>query len=444
MHKLKMKSLYLALVAGFGAAGMASSASAVNVDANGFGQVLIYPYYSVRQGTDTYISLTNSSNDYKAIRVRFNEGKNGRPVLGFNLYLSPFDMWTAAIVSTPIGAKLLTFDRSCTVPQIPSSGQSFVNYAYAGLTPGFAFDGETQGLDRTREGFVEIIEMGVIINTADQNAIKQLNGIPTNCGALQSLRMDTNAGVHAAAPPRGGLTGTATLLNASTGTEFTYDATALDNFSRVNIWYEPGNPLPDLRSATPVSDVYFARTNVRDYWTPGTAQAVTAVLMHNQVVSDYLLDTVTLSGTDYVITMPTKHYNVPVYNPTSLTIPPIKPPFTKRFWTGGACEPVSLSVRNREASGMSPLGSTLCWESTVLTFNNSQVLGSRNAVNIPVIHVNGFATISLNGLGHTLVNPISHRTYSGLPVVGFTVQDYIIGMPQFGGNFMHKYKTDIR
>ena len=439
MLKLKMKSLYLALMAGFGAAGMASSASAVNVDANGFGQVLIYPYYSVRQGLDTYISLTNSSNDYKAIRVRFNEGKNGRPVLGFNLYLSPFDTWTAAIVSTSIGARILTADRSCTVPQIPSVGQNFVNYAYSGV----ALDGEVQGLDRTREGFVEIIEMGVIINTADQNAIKQLNGIPTNCGALQSLRMDTNAGVHAAAPPRGGLTGNAALLNASTGTEFTYDATALDNFSRVNIWYDAGNLLPDLRSATPVSDVYFARTNVRDSWTPGTAQAVTAVLMHNQVVNDYLLDMATLSGTDYVITMPTKHYNVPVYNPTSLTVPPIKPPFTKRFWTRGACEPVSLSARNREASGMSPLGSTLCWESTVLTFNNSQVLGSRNAVNIPTTYQNGFATISLNGLGHTLVNPISHRTYSGLPVIGFAVQDSSYISSQFGGIFTHKYKTDI-
>lgn len=441
MLKLKMKSLYLALVAGFGAAGMASSASAVNVDANGFGQVLIYPYYSVRQGMDTYISLTNSSYDYKAIRVRFNEGKNGRPVLGFNLYLSPFDTWTAAIVSTSTGAKIVTADRSCTVPQIPSVGQNFVNYAYSGI----AFDGESQSMDRTREGSVEIIEMGVIINTADQNAIRQLNGIPVNCGALQSLRMDTNAGVHAAAPPRGGLTGNATLLNASLGTEFTYDATALDNFSRVNIWYDSGNLLPDLRSATPVSDVYFARTNVHDSWAPGTAQAVTAVLMHNQVVNDYLLDFATLSGTDYVITMPTKHYNAPVYNPTNvyIPVPAVEPPFTKRFWTRGACEPVSLSVRGREAWGMSLLGSTLCWESTVLTFNNSQVLGSRNAVNIPTTYENGFATISLDGLGHTLVNPISHRTYSGLPVIGFAVQDSFYISSQFGGNFTHKYKTDI-
>ena len=33
----------------------------------------------------------------KVIRVRFREGRNGREVLGFNLYLAPNDVWSGAL-----------------------------------------------------------------------------------------------------------------------------------------------------------------------------------------------------------------------------------------------------------------------------------------------------------------------------------------------------------
>src|SRR3954452_7979917 len=91
--------LYLALAtAGLVAAG---NADAVNVSADNRGQVLLYPYYTTRADAAgnayaTLLSVINATASTKAVRVRFMEGKNSREVTGFNLFLSPFDVWTAA------------------------------------------------------------------------------------------------------------------------------------------------------------------------------------------------------------------------------------------------------------------------------------------------------------------------------------------------------------
>ena len=62
MNTFKRKSLYAAL-AGVSALGVTGAADAVNVNPNGLGQALIYPYYSVRtNGTNGIIcsSCTNT------------------------------------------------------------------------------------------------------------------------------------------------------------------------------------------------------------------------------------------------------------------------------------------------------------------------------------------------------------------------------------------------
>ena len=100
------------------------SVSAVSLSPSGIGQVLVYPYYTVNKGQDTLISVVNASGISKAVQVRFLEGYNGRDTLSFVLYLSPHDVWTAAIsqVADDGGAMLKTSDASCTDPQIPAAG----------------------------------------------------------------------------------------------------------------------------------------------------------------------------------------------------------------------------------------------------------------------------------------------------------------------------------
>src|SRR6266508_3184561 len=121
MNSFQRKSLYAAL-AGVGALGVTGAADAVNVNPNGLGQVLIYPYYTVNSDAagNTYnslMSVVNTTDSAKAVKVRFLEGKNSREVLDFNLFLSKFDVWTAAVLpSASGGAKVITADTSCPIP----------------------------------------------------------------------------------------------------------------------------------------------------------------------------------------------------------------------------------------------------------------------------------------------------------------------------------------
>jgi hypothetical protein len=146
--------------------------------------------------------------------------------------------------------------------------------------------------------------------------------------------------------------------------------------------------------------------------------------------------------------------------------------------TAGACDDVSLDIFDREEKTTStPLDfspqpeagvNQLCWEANVITFNDSNVLGSANVANIPTDFENGWLNLgffpeTVTGDIHTLgndnttfvdptvtppfVSGAGPATYFGLPVVGFAVQSFTNGilivegqatLSTYGGNFVHK------
>ena len=129
---MRRKALTTALLAGLtGVAGVANIANAVNINPDGTGQALIYPYYTVNDGNQTFISVVNTTIEGKAVKVRILEGMNSREALDFNLYLSPFDVWTGVFTeASPDGpGSISTGDTSCTVPPIPAGGEPFRNLA---------------------------------------------------------------------------------------------------------------------------------------------------------------------------------------------------------------------------------------------------------------------------------------------------------------------------
>ena len=185
MNSFQRKSLYAAL-AGAGALGVTATADAVSVNPNGLGQVLIYPYYTVNADAagnayNSLLSVVNTDSSAKAVKVRFLEGRNSREVLDFNLFLSKFDVWTAGIIPSSSGGALVkTGDKSCTIPESKTTlqlGVNFVNFAYVG-------DGGGDGLDRTKEGYVEIIEMAAYTSTnCTSIVVTHVNGVPACQGA---------------------------------------------------------------------------------------------------------------------------------------------------------------------------------------------------------------------------------------------------------------------
>jgi hypothetical protein len=485
MNTFKRKSLYAAL-AGVSALGVTGAAQAVNLNPDGLGQVLIYPYYTTRAdaGGNAYTSLlsvVNTTSSAKAVKVRFLEGKNSREVLDFNLFLSKHDVWTAAIFGSGFGAAVGTLDKSCTLPPIPVTGQAFVNFAYVGTQD----DGGGATLDRTKEGYVEIIEMATFSTTSSTSqVVTHVGGVPGQNGFTCDDLTDAMASRDALGVS-GGIFGGMTLINVNNGTDFTEDAVALDNFIQFSASnYQPATSVqPDLQQASPaISQVITNGAAFTSSWTPFTADPVSAVLMHSNVMNEFVLDRGTKSGTDWVVTFPTKRYYV---NKGTGNAPKL---FQRNFnKTDGSCDDVTLNIYDREERTTStPVGfspppptqtNSICWEANVVTFNNSNVLASSNTANIPTTFDDGWLNLgfptAISGAQpqvHELVNTTNTLivslggstssgntvTYIGLPVVGFAVQTFSNGvlllptptgtgnvLSNYGGNFVHKYMTEI-
>ena len=152
MNTFNKKSLCVALAA-TGMLGAAGAVQAVNVSENGLGNVLIYPYYTVNKDVNgnyfnTLMSVVNTTASTKAIKVRFREGRNSLEVLDFNVFLSPFDVWTAAVTPTSAGGgHIATSDKSCTIPTFPAGGVDFRT---------LTFETTDNGITRTSEGYFEV------------------------------------------------------------------------------------------------------------------------------------------------------------------------------------------------------------------------------------------------------------------------------------------------
>ncbi|MDO3385252.1 hypothetical protein QWI17_05295 [Gilvimarinus sp. SDUM040013] len=396
---MKKKLLPLAMLAGL--AGAAGTAQAVHINNDGLGEVLIYPYYSIEGGQNTYISVVNTTEYYKAVKVRFIEAENSQEVLDFNLYLSPEDVWTGAVVPEGDGAKIITRDNSCTVPHIsrptadnPTAvdGEAFRDLQYAD-------DGGSTGLARTNEGYVELIEMAVVaedgtgFGTAEGNALAadilhDPSGMPADCAAVvgrwvtsgasfetgdivdgTGVVSDTGTGTFNTNPNApsmlvgtdadgtlGGLYGYGVLINPMEGTNATYSARALDAFYDAGAFYapnhtNPGTLEPSLQNSQVTANILDGVTPVSFVTTDGL-DAVSALFMHDTISNDFVLDEIIQAETDWVIAMPTKRRYVfdlqdadDAGTPWNDTL--VRPPFTTE-WTSNACETIELEMWDRE------------------------------------------------------------------------------------------------
>jgi hypothetical protein len=436
---MKKSSLTTAVVAGLaGAAGLVNVSNAVNINPDGMGQVLIYPYYTVNEGLSTLISVVNTTNDVKAVKVRFLEGRNSQEVLDFNLYLSPFDVWTGAVTDgqsddADAGAVLTSSDTSCTVPAIPATGFPFVNFQYASNND----DGGPYGLDRTREGHLEIIEMGRVVDDGDVSAatgasvegvdpvagdtgatlatdathITLTDGsrVPADCASINTAW--TSGGVWADSDgnadidePNGGLFGGASIVDVVGGSNLSYNADAIDGFFTIadaNLHSDPGTIEPTLARAETETGLATARifdngTLIELDFESGNPDAVSAVFMHDALFNEYVTSADIGASSEWVVTFPTKLLHLQLEEGVT---PGGRLPFTATdrdddlvpaFVAGvGACEPVDLFFRDREetAPGNQPEdlipsppppvveapGLNLCYEAQVIAFNQDNV-----------------------------------------------------------------------
>jgi hypothetical protein len=245
---------------------------------------------------------------------------------------------------------------------------------------------------------------------------------------------------------------------------------------------------PQLADADPISLVVdtsnqnFPAAYITNWGTNPNVDPVSAVLMHDNVYNEFVLDKGTGSKTDWIVTMPTKTYYYSGVSDKELKVTKL---FQRNFKSIGACDDVSIVRYDREERTVKTPGSfsppaptvkdSLCWEANVITFNSSNVFGSKNVANLTTTFENGWAslTFSPDRVEHR-PDPVQRSrapawaaasrrscrccnverrsrrpaTYYGLPVIGFAAWTFSNGnvggvLSNYGGNYIHKYTRAV-
>ena len=227
-----------------------ANATGLAIADGGVGNALVVPYFNAQNGNMTVLHVTNTdTNNGKVVKVRFRSAANSDDLLDFQLFLSPGDVWTAAVTADADGlTQLVTSDNTCTVPHIAKN--TFIPFRKGNL-PAFAADQNKL----TREGYVEIFNIADITNAdawtsagvADgagteksplYKNTKHVNGVaPCSVAgsaartALDNLAIKTHTEDSAAKAgmqtPTGGLVGDWYIQNVAQSTTFAGTATAI-------------------------------------------------------------------------------------------------------------------------------------------------------------------------------------------------------------------------
>ena len=225
-----------------------TTASDLTLSEGGVGHMLLVPYYSAQNNNMTVLHVVNTDSvNGKAVKVRFRGAANSDDVMDFQVFMSPGDVWTAAVTAGADGiAQVQTADNTCTVPSLGfNTPQAFTT---SRLNPNHTDEAKASG---TREGYVEIFNMADIpsnkIYTVDGKtaqsalftAIKHVNAVaPCSVAgstaqttltdiALENYVLESDAANVGFNTPTGGLMGDWYIINVPETTTFSGAATAV-------------------------------------------------------------------------------------------------------------------------------------------------------------------------------------------------------------------------
>lgn len=323
-----------------GAAG-AQTASDLVFTPNGVGHIVIVPYFSTQGGNATLINIVNTDEvNGKAVKVRFRGASNSDDIFDFQLFLSPGDVWTANISRNAAGlSRLATSDRSCTLPA--TAVLNATPFITARLNQALTGD---ELANETREGYVEIFNMGDIPSSSATNsvyAVTKHNTAGTAACTAAVLESLTQGDTRLALPTRG-LMANWTIINVPQTTTWSGEAAAIvavdgggtPGTGRNVFWPQKADPLTPAQVTANTADPLFldfitfapdgvegANYDLPDLSTPyvtnsftptDQANALSHALSARRVAAEYLSDPTINATTDWVVSMPTRRYYVAV------------------------------------------------------------------------------------------------------------------------------------
>ena len=368
-----------AMIGGLGFAGAASAgvlntvktaadATALQLSEGGVGHMLLVPYYNVQNGNMTVLHVVNTDTvNGKAVKVRFRGAANSDDVMDFQVYMSPGDVWTAAVTADPATgvAQVQSADATCTIPALGNNTpQLFTTGRLDSVAAPYKSDAVKA--NGTREGYVEIFNMADIprpaapVETDLYTLIKHVNKVApcsTTAGAAalwakvgKNYTVAADAAAAGFDTPTGGLMGDWYIINVPETTTFSGAATAVvavdgsGASARGNFVHFPqidtavssigvtaindftADPLlrtdaVDAGGTTlTVASVAAGFYDLPDMSTPylsadigapkNQAAALTSALAVTSVTNQYANDESISAKTDWVFSMPTRRYSV--------------------------------------------------------------------------------------------------------------------------------------
>ena len=461
-------------------------ASALNPTVSGVGHILTIPYFSTQGGNATLLNITNTDVvNGKAVKLRFRGAANSDDIFDITIFLSPGDVWSAAVSASGELSALSTNDTSCTLPSIADIKAQGGLFKTGRVNP-------TNSAAETREGYVEILNTADIpTGSALFTAIKHVAGkAPCTASVMDAQSADLKAGDAVNNPrtrgyswPTGGLYASWILVNTTDKASISGQAVAIRaeaggvNAAGNLVSFPQTTDAPDYATSTeaapnqvrgftadPLLQSAGFAGQVANYdfpdlstpYTPlngaaavaingaGTATQATnlaTALATKSVVNDYLVGGGASFTTDWVFSMPTRRYAVAVdyaaksvlFNAavnthftsanTSLNATTLQACVTP----GGALKGYSREEDTQSTFVISPdTALKLCGETSVLTFGSEKVLkASIAARTVPVNYAEGWLTVGTTGLGN------------GLPVIGYAATK-AAGATNLGGTWTHR------
>ncbi len=456
---------------GFAGAASAQSATELRLSESGIGHILLVPYFNAQNDNMSVFHVVNTDLvNGKAVKVRFRGAANSDDVLDFQVFLSPGDVWTASISKGADDvAQLVTYDNSCTLPNIDQGKPIPFNKRRLNQTQSASLQASN-----TREGYVEMFNMADITpGSALFATIKHVNGkAPCSTNAAGRAVMEgtlvTGRNTVGLSDPTSGLTGSWYIINVPQTTTYSGAANvirAVDDLGNpatgVNVFSpQDDKAAPVIASADPLlrsglvvaanydfpdlSTPYLATTATPEAQVNALAEALAVTSVINQFANDASIS----AKTDWVFSMPTRRYSIaanyqaPVSNTKgNIAAANVAPASTYRVYNSGtntyfstnAASNTSVNLENgqicltatqqsfydreerAEATPGGPVFSPgqvtkvpqLCGEVSVLKFND---VGGKSVLGAEV------ATFDVKGVAENGWGKISFS--SGVPVVG--------------------------
>lgn len=463
------------------------AAQAVSLSTRGTGQVLLFPYYSSEAGQQTLVTVVNPTPSARALRVRFAEARNGKAVFSLSVYLAANDTWTGAVYAPAAtgAAQFVSFDRSCALattdaPLAVGVPVAFSSAVYTGANRDWSQTGTPAALaarlgapERTRRGFVEVIEMGRLRSgTGPLELADELAAAPAAaCAAIATAWRTSGASGWSDDPsraielPAGGLFGNAAVVDVANGTMLSYVATGLDDFYSVAaapgaLHQAPASARPaldDARNAADSARVRVLRSDaapaIEVFPASRAIDAVSLALMATYLRSDYNADPALGAATEWIVAFPTKRFYADVETDAA-----VRAPFTDAFRDDGrADERFGAEWRRRSGapSGipypvcLDPLGTcppqpTLAEAVLTIAWNadprrTTPIFGATpgdDALGIPLSDITGslmptgWASLKFwweeaQSYPNVLTAPGSGIAYRGVPAIGFSATQLV-------------------